>query len=112
MFVVSFLVPPEAEGGLCPEVPQEAAHRGDPAAGTRLLREEHPPLHQTQLYHKVPHILTTYCTVQLCAAVVRSCCARLLGRLYSLLLYIVRAAVFDSCSRLLFHATAPPPPPP
>ena len=74
MFVVSFLVPPEAEGGLCPEVPQEAAHRGDPAAGTRLLREEHPPLHQTQLYHKVPHLLTTYCTVQLCAAVVRSCC--------------------------------------
>ncbi len=44
---------PEAEGGLRLEVPEEAAHCGDPAAGARLLREEHPPLHQTQLYHTV-----------------------------------------------------------
>ncbi len=44
---------PEAEGGLRLEVFEEAAHCGDPTAGARLLREEHPPLHQTQLYHTV-----------------------------------------------------------
>ncbi len=44
---------PEAEGGLRLEVPEEAAHCRDPAAGACLLREEHPPLHQTQLYHTV-----------------------------------------------------------
>jgi hypothetical protein len=52
-FFFNCSVQPEAEGGLRLEVPEEAAHCGDPAAGARLLREEHPPLHQTQLYHTV-----------------------------------------------------------
>ena len=56
----------EAECDLRPQVSEEAAHRGDTAAGARVQREEHSHVLQTHLHNQVSTVqynILQYATV-------------------------------------------------
>ena len=53
----------EAQRDLRPQVSEEAAHRGDPAAGARVQREEHPHVLQTHLHNQVVQFSAVQCSV-------------------------------------------------